>query len=47
MKKEYTKPAMEVHDIKMTQMLCYSGYPYPGQFGYVPGLTGEGSDHLA
>ena len=45
MKKEYIKPEIQMHDIKMTQILCGSndGDPdeYSGSFGYVPGQHKE------
>ena len=43
MKKQYTKPSMEVYDLKQRpSLLCGSGDPTQGydyQFGYIPGDT--------
>lgn len=49
MEKQYMKPAMQVYDIRPTQILCGSGdadpYDYPLPFGYAPGHP-EGDETL-
>ena len=42
MKKQYTKPSMEVYDLKHRQMILCSSEPtrgYDYEFGYIPNDT--------
>lgn len=48
MKKTYSKPVTEVINIETSKILCASGPDrWGGEFGYIPGLTPGGGNHLA
>ncbi|MBO7416780.1 MAG: hypothetical protein J6T18_09060 [Bacteroidaceae bacterium] len=50
MKRIYSKPATQVVDIRMTQILCGSKSApkrWGGEFGQVPGMNAEESNLMA